>query len=435
MNVAPLVGKQRQSVELADHRLNIWDGSVRSSKTISSLIAWLLYVRSGPAGNLAMVGKTERTLKRNVIDVLVEMLGPKRCRHVQGEGELHLLGRRIYLAGANDERAQEKIRGLTLAGAYVDEASVIPESFWAMLLTRLSVEGARLFGTTNPDSPNHWLLQYLKRASTWIDHDGNLHRLHGDDRLDLARFSFRLADNPTLSPAYVEALAREFTGLWYQRFILGLWVLAEGAIYDTFDPRPGGPHVVDRLPPMEEWWLGVDYGTANAFVTLLFGLGVDHRIYVAREWRWDSRKERRQLTDAEYSRRLRDWLDGLGWPDGHSADLVDRVYVDPSAASFITQLWSDGWVGVRGANNDVADGIRSVSSLLVGDRLKIHRSCTGLIEEKTGYVWDPKASERGEDKPLKERDHGPDAERYGVMGARRHWRSWLSLPPLLDEAA
>src|SRR5690606_26825491 len=151
------------SVALATARTNVWEGSVRSGKTIASLLAWLLYVRQGPAGNLAMIGKTERTLKRNVIDVLVEMLGERRCRHNRGEGELNLLGRRIYLAGANDARSEDKIRGLTLAGAYVDEASLVPEAFWSMLLTRLSVEGARLFATSNPDNPHHWLMRsYLK---------------------------------------------------------------------------------------------------------------------------------------------------------------------------------------------------------------------------------------------------------------------------------
>lgn len=442
MTVQPLVGKQRQSVELATQRLNLWEGSVRSSKTVSSLIAWLRYVRTGPAGNLAMVGKTERTLKRNIIDPLTDMLGRSRCRHVQGEGELHLLGRRIYLAGANDERAQEKIRGLTLAGAYVDEVSVIPESFWSMLLTRLSVDGAKLFGTTNPDNPTHWLKRdVLDRASTWLTHDGKVLRPGGDDRLDLARFSFRLADNPHLSKAYIDALSAEFTGLWRKRFIEGLWVLAEGAIYDMFDV--GGRHVVTSLPEMVRWALAIDYGTTNPFVALLLGEGVDRHLYVAREWRWDSKAEQRQLTDGEYSTRLRAWLDDLDPADNEprpdrlaGARTPDHVFYDPSAASFGTQLHRDGWAGVRAADNDVDDGIRDVANLLGRDLLRVHRSCGAghrakggsenlLIEETSGYVWDPKAAAKGVDQPLKVADHGPDAKRYGVRGTRRWWRHWL----------
>jgi PBSX family phage terminase large subunit len=431
VDVTPLVGKQRQSVHQATARLNIWDGSVRSSKTICSLIAWLMYVRTGPAGNLAMVGKTERTLKRNVIDVLAEMLGPSRCKANWGDGELMLLGRRIYLAGANDERAQEKIRGLTLAGTYVDEASIVPESFWAMLLTRLSVDGAQLFATTNPDSPNHWLLKnYLAKAALHIDLDGKTRRFDKGERLDLHRFSFKLADNPNLSPKYVADLAKEFTGLWYLRFIEGRWVLAEGAIYDMFDPTEGGRHVVTRLPKIVHWCLGIDYGTTNPFVALLIGVGDDDRLYVCREWRWDSKEKRRQLTDAEYSAALRDWLTN---PRTGEMLPLSRIFIDPSAASFVAQMWRDGWPGITQADNAVEDGIRSVSSLLAADRLRVHESCTGLIDEKVGYVWDPKAGERGEDKPLKQRDHGPDAERYAVMGLRRWWRDWLLVD--LDQAA
>ncbi len=430
MNVEPLVGKARQAATLADHRLNIWEGSVRSGKTIGSLLAWLRFVRTAPAGNLLMVGKTERTLKRNIIDPLIEMLGPTRCRYVIGAGEVWILGRRIYVAGANDEKAEGKIRGLTLAGAYIDEASVMPESMWSMLLTRLSIDGAKLFATTNPDSPNHWLLKkYLARARTWLRRDGRL-EIHGNDegRLDLARFSFRLTDNPTLSTEYIAALSAEFTGLWYKRFVEGLWVLAEGAIYDMFDPDPGAGQVVDQLPDIVDWWVSIDYGTTNPFVATLIGQGVDDRLYVAREWRWDSTVERRQLTDLEYSQRLRSWLDGLA-EEGREAwagcRTPDRVLVDPSAASFIAQLHRDGWASVRGADNAVEDGLRDVASLLAADRLKIHRSCEGGIDEMVGYVWDPKAQLRGEDKPLKERDHFCDSLRYGVRGTRVVWRHWI----------
>lgn len=431
--IQPLTGKAQRSTQLATHRLNIWEGSVRSGKTVASLLAWLLFTRSGPAGNLLMVGKTERTLKRNVIDPLIDMLGPKRARYVQGTGELWLLGRRIYVAGANDESAQDRIRGLTLAGAYVDEATVIPESFWSMLLTRLSVDDARLYATTNPDNPRHWLMRdYLQRAAVWLRHDGTLEDRSGEaGRLDLARFSFRLADNPNLSPAYVAALAAEFVGLWRLRFIEGLWVLAEGAIFDALDSTPGPwpANVTTGLPAgvtVEEWVVAVDYGTTNPFVALLIGHTSDDRLYVAREWRWDSRARRRQQTDAEYSAALRSWLDSVD-DDLPGAGSPRRIHVDPSAASFIAQLWRDSWAGVHGADNTVADGIRAVANLVGAHRVVIDESCDGLIGELVGYVWDPKAAERGVEQPLKVDDHGPDALRYGVMGTRRWWRHWLTV--------
>lgn len=433
MSIEPLRGKGLRSVELADHRLNLWEGSVRSAKTVSSLLAWLQYTRQGPAGNLAMIGKTERTLKRNVIDPLIDMLGPKRCRYNAGAGEVWILGRRIYVAGANNEAAVSKIQGLTLAGAYVDEVTTIPESFWSMLLTRLSIDGARLFGTMNPDNPNHWVMRdYLKRARTWLKHDGTVIESDDPNALDLARFSFRLADNHTLSAAYLAALAAEFTGLWRLRYIEGLWVLAEGAIYDTFDPTPGAGHVVTALPRMRRWALAVDYGTVNPFVCGLFGVGVDDRLYLAREYRWDSKARRAQKTDAEYSAALRAWLTDLETELGPIE--YTHVFVDPSAASFVTQLWRDGWRNVTGADNTVLDGIRAVSSLRSADRLKIHESCTAGIAEETSYVWDEKAAQKGIEQPLKVDDHFPDMERYGVAGLRNEWRFWMTAPAL-DEAA
>lgn len=425
MQVVPLQGKQLESVRLATARLNIWEGSVRSSKTISSLIAWLKFVREAPPGNLLMIGKTERTLKRNIIDPLTEMLGPARCRLVQGSGELWLLGRRVYLAGANDERSQERIRGLTLAGAYVDEISTIPQSFWSMLLSRLSVEGARLFGTSNPDSPAHWLkAEFLDRAAVWLGHDGVTD--YSDDGMDLARFSFRLADNPHLPAAYVASLSQEFVGLWRKRFIDGLWVAAEGAVYDMFDPER---HVVDVVPVVKRFVAcSVDYGTVNPLHALLIGIGVDRRLYVVSEWRWDSRARLRQLTDAEYSAKLREWLASVRYPGSQLYGVTpERFIVDPSAASFIRQLHNDHMT-VMGADNSVLDGIRLTASLFGSGRLLVSRSCKALIGELSSYVWDDAARLRGEDKPLKLNDHGCDSLRYGLHTTRSVWRNLL-VPP------
>jgi len=435
VDVRPLSGKALESVRLATARVNLWEGSVRSSKTVSSLLAWLKYVRTGPPGNLLMVGKTERTLKRNIIDPLVEMLGKSRCRHVEGSGEVWILGRRIYTAGANDERSQEKIRGLTLAGAYCDEVSTVPESFWSMLLTRLSVDGARLFGTSNPDSPAHWLMRdYLSRASVWLDHHGNLLRTEGDDRLDLARFSFRLADNPHLSTAYVQALSREFVGLWRKRFIDGLWVAAEGAVFDMWDEDR---HVIDLVPPIQRWLaLACDYGTTNPFHAVLLGLGAETApegvrrdcLYGVGEWRWDSRQQHRQLTDVEYSARLREWLTTVRFPGTRlHGPVPEFLVVDPSAASFKVQATQDGWP-VADGDNAVLDGIRLVSSLLAADRLRFSRTgCPAVIEEFPSYSWDDKAAKLGEDKPVKINDHGIDGTRYGCTTTRGLWHSRIPL--------
>lgn len=395
--------RQLRVLKYSDARLNMLDGSVRSGKTVASMVAWLTYAGvEANDGDLMMVGKTERTLKRNIIDPMTDLVGTKNLTYNRGLGEMRLFNRRVHIMGAHDERSQEKIRGLTLAGAYIDEATLVPESFFKMLLSRLSVPGSKLYATMNPDSPFHWLkVQYLDR----------------EDELDMRRWQFRLDDNLTLDPRYIEALKEEYSGLWYQRFIDGLWVQAEGTIYDMFDVDL---HVVKDIPHINQTWVGIDYGTANPQVYLLIGLGADQKLYVLREYRWDSRQENRQKTDKEYSDDYLAWIKRYEW-----APRPSRVFVDPTAASFTNQLWSDGVRGVSPGDAAVKDGIRAVAALIKAGRLKIHESCEGLIKEMSSYVWDPQAQQRGEDKPISEMDHAPDALRYCVLSIQPYWRHWL----------
>lgn len=380
--------KQLEVIANSTARLNILDGSVRSGKTIASLVAWIMFVSEAPPGELLMVGKTERTLKRNILDVLEQIVGSRYFKYNLGAGEATLFGRRIYLVGANDLRSEGKIRGLTLAGAYGDEIALWPESFFTMLLSRLSVPGARFLGTTNPDSPYHWLkTNYLDRAG----------------ELSLRRWHFSLEDNSNLDPAYVGALKKEYVGLWYKRFISGLWVQAEGAVYDMWDDAI---HAVDGVPnQFTRYYVGVDYGTSNPTVFLLIGQHED-KLYVIDEYCWDSAERGRQKTDAEYSRDLQEFIKGR---------YPRAIVIDPSAASFITQLRRDGVRMIRHANNSVLDGIRTVAAFLPQKRLFVYRErCSNLLREFTAYVWDPQAQKRGEDRPLKQNDHALDALRYVV---------------------
>lgn len=395
-------GKQLTSILDSDARINIWQGSVSSGKTIASLIRWIEFVSTAPKGNLLMVGKTERTLKRNVIDVLSDLLdGTGSFITRTGSGEIQIGSRNIYIVGANDERAEAKIRGLTLAGAYGDEVTLWGESFFSMLLSRLRVKDAKLFLTTNPDSPNHWLKkQFLDR----------------EHALDIKNFAFEIDDNHTLDPKYVQALKAEYSppsSLWYRRFINGEWVMAEGAVYDTFDRKI---NVVSELPEMVDYYVGIDYGTTATFVALLIGEGKDNKLYVCKEYVWDSKTKMRQLTDAEYSKEVRQFIQGYD---------VRRIYVDPSATSFMTQLWRDDVLGVTPANNAVEDGIRTVHNLISSGKLLIHQSCGYTVEEIESYVWDSKQQDKGIDKPLKRNDHAVDALRYGVISLGAVWRHWI----------
>jgi PBSX family phage terminase large subunit len=291
----------------------------------------------------------------------------------------------------------------------VDEASTVPESFWTMLLSRLSLEGARLLATTNPDSPMHWLKRkYLDRAA----------------ELGLARFQFRLADNPYLPTSFVEAISREYTGLWRKRLIDGEWCVAEGAVYEMWDPAR---HVVapDRLPPIVRLLAAsVDYGTTAPTAGLLLGISGEQRarLVVVDEWAPPS------LTDAGLSVDYRKWV-GSRQPE--------RVIIDPSAASFHKQLWADGVPGVVLAENAVIDGIRTVASLLSVDRLVVSSACKHLLTELPSYAWDPKATAKGQDAPIKQNDHFCDALRYGVATTQSRWRSLvpLTMPIEIEEAA
>ncbi|NUT31539.1 MAG: PBSX family phage terminase large subunit [Hamadaea sp.] len=419
----PLAGKARRSVATSTARFCIWEGAVRSSKTVASTFRWMRYVRKGPKGNLAMIGKTERTLKRNVIDPIIDMVGSKRARYLVGAGEFHLFGRRIYTAGANDARSVEKIQGLTLAGAYGDEIATWPEDLWDMLGTRLSVPGAQFFGTCNPAGPAHWLKKkWLDRADLWITHSGDTVVGKGET-VDLHRYSFTLDDNPFLDAAFVASLKRQYVGLFRKRYIEGLWVPAEGAVYDMWDEAR---HVVAKLPRITDYVsLGIDFGTSAATAALLLGVGDDGDLYLTNEWRWDSLKRQRRLTNSEYADQL------LGWTRTLAVD-PDWWCADPSAAGLREDLLRLGKV-TAAADNSVIDGIRLVASLLAQGLLKVHASCEGWIEEAPGYTWDEKASEIGEDKPVKVNDHSLDGGRYAIKTPEVVWRPLIR--NVLDLAA
>ncbi|MGW1679378.1 PBSX family phage terminase large subunit [Saccharopolyspora sp. NPDC002376] len=395
--------------------MSIWCGAVRSGKTVASLLAFLFGVASAPdTGLLLVVGRTLQTIERNIIDPLQSsaLFGPiaKHVHHTTGSTTAIILGRVVHLVGASDARAEGRIRGATAALAYVDEATLVPETFWTMLLSRLSVPGARLLATTNPDGPAHWLRKgYLLRAG----------------ELDLASWHFTLDDNPSLDPRYVTSLKAEYVGLWYRRFILGEWCLAQGAVYDMWDDER---HVVDEVPAIVRWiGAGLDYGTTNPFAALLLGLGEDGRLYLTSEYRHDSALAFRSLTDPEYSENVRTWLANVEQPGRDTRGVrPEWIYVDPSAASFGLQLYRDGVNNVADAINDVLPGIRTVSGLLARDALKVHRSCTGLINEIPGYSWDDSAAQKGEDKPIKANDHSLDAARYVLHSSEYAWRHLLA---------
>ena len=244
-NTLVLTRKQANSYAESTARYNIWVGAIRSGKSFASLLRFVKFIRQGPKGPVVIIGKSREAIKRNVIGPLRDLLG-SHITYYAGKGEAQVGDRLIHVIGANDERAEHKIRGATFAGAYVDEITIIPESVFQMLVGRLSIKGAQLFGTTNPDSPFHWF------KKKFIDRR---------DELDLKMWEFRLEDNPSLDATFIHNIRKDYQGLWYDRYILGKWVLAEGTVFDFFDRNL---HTIDFPPGAAEKYIcGIDYGTTN----------------------------------------------------------------------------------------------------------------------------------------------------------------------------
>lgn len=383
--------KQAYTVKHANRRSNIWEGAIRSSKTVASFFAWALYIDSAPRdGHLVMVGKTFTALCRNVLDPMKDFFGSSFDYSV-AKREAYLFGRKIQLVGANDERAEGKIRGMTVSGAYCDEITLLPQNFYNQLMGRMSVRGAKLFGTTNPDNPKHWF------KKSYLDRENDI---------DLISFSFKIDDNPFLDPLYVQQIKNEYTGLWYMRFILGLWVAAEGAVYDFFDESV---HLLDPADePVIAWNdISIDYGTNNPTVFLLWGNNPQTIpcSWVRRCWGYSGRETQKRKTDAQLADDFLRFVEGTPYT---------CVTVDPSAASFKAELRSRGVIGIRDARNDVLSGIQTVSRMLQSGKYKILDVPENrpLIDEKYSYQWDTKAADRGIDQVIKQDDHYSDAERY-----------------------
>lgn len=414
----PLSRKQLRSVvQSGDRPVNLWTGAIRSGKTVASLLRWLIFVANAPmGGQLVMIGRTRESLARNVFAVLQDPLIfgelASQTLYTPGAGWGYILGRKVWVFGASDVRAEMTLRGMTVAGAYGDEQTLWSEDLWVTLLGRMSVPGAQFFGTTNPDNPGHW----LKSGDRGVDNVASLGWRH---------FHFLLTDNQWLidnNPKYIARLEREYTGLYYRRFILGEWVQAEGAIYDMWDV---GRHVIPALalPRMDHIiGVGIDYGTTNATRGYLlgWGRGADNvtRLYVLAEW-----SPPLGLSDAAFSESFRRWMAALPaeWRQ------PEWVWVDPAAKSLRVQLYADGVTNVAPGHNAVAPGIRTVQSLLHTGLLQVSDTCPNLIKYLPGYAWDPKGTAKGQDVPLKIDDHEVDALRYVVYSSRALWRDVVPL--------
>lgn len=395
----PLSNKAIASIK-ANGWITVWEGAVRSGKTVASLIAWMLYIANSPERQFVMTGNTFASLVHNTIDGEFGLLNLFEGqvimkRDASGVNCLYFMGKKILLFGAHDESDYKRIKGLTVGGWYADEVATHPESFIIEAMNRtVASRDRRIFWTLNPVVPSHYI--YRNFTDRWEGSQG------------YNRFHFTLDDNLSLSEERKAELASQYVGRFKAINILGLRVAAEGVVYDAFTQDL----LYSKLPNVEIdcRYVACDYGTVNPCVFLLCLKAADGTLYVEAEKRWDSRKQMAQKTDEQY---VEDMKGFIGSPETTDCTII----VDPSASSFITALLLAGYYVIKG-DNDVMPGIRRVSSLMARKRIKINRSCVGLIAELEAYCWDEKASQmRGEERPLKINDHGPDALRYFCMTA------------------
>jgi PBSX family phage terminase large subunit len=418
---APFSQKQKQILSwwtdaspVRDYDGIIADGAIRSGKTLSmalSFVMWAMYRFNGQ--NLGMCGKTIGSFRRNVLIWLKIVLWSRGYKledrrndnllvvqwydHDNQQEKLNY----FYIFGGKDEQSQDLIQGITLAGILFDEVALMPESFVTQGTGRCSVTGSKFWFNCNPDSPSHWFkLSWINKAK----------------QKKLLYLHFTMDDNLSLDEKTKDRYRRMYEGLWFKRFILGLWVLADGAIYDMWDDALLVTD--DQLPGQisdfsnHRRYIGVDYGTTNPCV--FYDARDDGKIlWFVNEYYYDSSTKGRQKTDSEYAD---DMVKFIG------NEPYECIIVDPSAASFKAELRSRG-LHVKDADNEVLDGIRTMATMMSLKLIRVHKTkCRYFQQEVTGYIWDEKASDKGKEQPVKQFDHCMDAARYVIKTQIKQWR-------------
>jgi len=371
----------------------IADGAIRSGKTLSMSLSYVMWaMETFTQQNFGMCGKTIGSFRRNVLFWLKLMLRSRGYGVVDHRADNLVIVSKgdvtnyFYIFGGKDERSQDLIQGITLAGCFFDEVALMPESFVNQATGRCSVDGSKFWFNCNPDGPFHWF------KVNWID------KL---DIKNLLYLHFTMEDNLSLAEKIKARYRSMYSGVFYDRYIRGLWVVAEGVIYDMFNATK---HVLNEIKDLitTTYYVSCDYGTQNATVFLLWCKDTKGKWICIKEYYYSGRDESEQRTDGEYADDLKIFL----------GDIKPKsIIIDPSAASFIAELRKRGY-HIKKAKNDVVDGIRYVASLLNQEKIVFSVECINTILEFNSYIWDAKASARGEDKPIKQHDHAMDAVRY-----------------------
>lgn len=379
---------------VSDYDAIIADGAIRAGKTLPMSLSYVFWAMATFNGqNLGMAGKTIGALRRNVI-ILLKIILKARGYQVMDHRTDNLLvisrhgvTNYFYLFGGKDERSQDLIQGITLAGIYFDEVALMPQSFVNQATARCSIDGSKLWFNCNPQGPYHWF------KLEWIDKAEEKNAVH---------LHFTMDDNLSLSERIKDRYRRMYSGVFFKRYILGLWVMAEGLIYDMFDED------IHKVPTITrnyvEYYVACDYGTQNPTTFGMWGK-CQGKWYKVKEYHYDGRAATVQKTDEEYYQDLEAFV---------GKTPVKGIIIDPSAASFIATTKKHGRFKAINAKNDVLDGIRNVATALNQKMILYNDCCTETFREFSSYIWDKKAAERGEDKPVKQNDHQMDGDRYFV---------------------
>lgn len=386
----------------ADYDMIIADGSIRSGKTVAMIDSFMMWSLSTfTHQSFIIAARSAGALKRNILQPMFQILTAKGIGYSYNRSENYVIvgNNTYYCFGAANEASQDVMQGLTAAGAYADEAALFPQSFIEQMIARCSIEHSKIWMNCNPESPYHFI------KTDFIDKAEEKYILH---------LHFTLNDNLSLTESIKSRYKRMYTGLWFKRMILGLWVMADGIIYDMFgeenlyndESRP------TDLYSQSTRYITIDYGTTNPMVFLdIYDDGTT--LWADKEYYYDSKVKHVQKTDGQYMEDLKEFLDG---------EYPTAIIIDPSAASFKVLLQKNGY-RVLNAKNDVNDGIRVVSTMLNRKFIRVHENCTNMRTEFSSYMWDEKAAQnQGKEQPLKQKDHSMDALRYLVNTIIKKWR-------------
>ena len=406
-----LTSKQAEYIRESTHRWNVSCGAVRSGKSylqISYTILTRLLERKGKRGLRVILGATRANIERNILQPMRDIYGDGIASSINSQNYCKIMGEKVYCIGADNVRQVAKIRGSEIAYCAIDEATDINEEVFEMLKSRLSLPYSCCDITTNPSSPNHWFKRFLDSAEKGVD---------------IYLQTYTIYDNPFLPPEYIKSLEAEYAGtVWFNRYILGLWTLAEGLVYPNFEEALYSEDFEDRA---DEYVLSMDYGTSNP-LAVMFWEKRGATWYGSHELYYSGRDTGEQMTDGEYLDMLIKFIEPYmdlmyveeynPWSRSFETRIKPfTVIVDPSAASFITLLRRSKYFRPLPAENDVLNGIRDTASCMHNGIIKVHKRCEKWQEEAQSYVWDEKSEI---DKPKKTNDHLMDATKYLVNTKR-----------------